>query len=234
MKKISFIFLFISANLFAEEYRGSYLDFSFQRASASLEHKEESTDPAFQSINTASNFAQNIFSLTYGREFFSESFFSFSLFGSLKVGVAQDSGEKAGVNDSFDFEDNYSSYGGGVGAAINMNTTLFDERVQFYVSAESAQKLNTYFLRYDDETNDDRSFEIEYKEEETSLIGSLGVRVINLKNRFSSHFAVHVLSRSTNKIDIKASQGKTTFDLTSTGELTKDNAAFSIGFGYFF
>ncbi len=197
-------------------------------------HQEKSDDVNFRSFDKTSDIFQHRLTVAYEKEIFSKRMFS----ASFTIGLGGMAGEEAlyeqGATKSLNSVDRVSGYFGQVGVSLNYNYYYDNHKIQVFIGSFYENGVNTYFLRYEDENLDARSFEIEYTEELNINMVSFGLRFYNFTKKTAATIAVDAMSYSQDSFESKATQGKDELKLTELATLERTNTSLTLGFGFLF
>jgi hypothetical protein len=214
------------------DLKPNFFRFQYSQLGINIDHAEKSSNGSFSPLNETSKFKMNVFDFVTGREVFYESLFSISVFGVLRFNYGSVGENDIGSSQTVNYADRVQGIAVGAGVSLNVNGEFLGNNTQVFVSSQSLKVENHYFLRYDDESNTDRSLEIETKESSTVLQSSIGVRFINAKKNFSSTIAFNVHQDNTDKLDVTASQGgDTDYDLSEEATIKKEGTSITLGLG---
>jgi hypothetical protein len=210
----------------------SFFRFQYSQLGVNIDHAEKSSNGSFSPLNETSKFKINIFDFIMGRELFYKNLFSISAFGVLRLNYGSVGEDDIGTNQTINFSDRLQGVAAGAGISLNINGEFLGNNTQVFISTQSMKAQDNYFLRYEDESNTERSLEIETKEISTVIQSSIGVRFMNAKKNFSSTLAFNVHQYNIDSLDVGASQGSDTdFTLSEEATIKKEGTSITLGLG---
>lgn len=204
----------------------SILDFS-------IDHKETSSDSGFEEFGKTSDIKINQMALRYYLEV--NLFAGLNLFASpaLYMLHGAETQEDGSDSNNIDSDDRVSGFGGGADVGLSYSFLFNTTIIQPFISYSGGKYILWNFLRYDDDSNDDRSTEIAYKIQPRFDEINLGCKFVSTASNLTSYIAL--VYRNFSVINIqegKATAGEDTeYALSSFAEAEFNNFSFKVGFG---
>ena len=234
-KLLIFLSFLCAASVSAADTKGDYLTVALSTHTTDIFHEETSGATNYFPLNKRSGLISYELILGAEKELFYDSLFSFSLnaFGGFEFGRKK----KEYATDNLVFRDKAFGYLYGGGASLNANYRVKKLKVQPFVGLNILMRNVDYKLSYGPLTSSASiaSINIDYNMESTEMIGKVGLRVFDEREKLFSIFAVENVVSSSRKINLdaaKVNQG----NVSLTKQATFDHASFrfTLGFGMMF